>query len=57
MSGQSNVISRWLVINGCRFTCSCGCNLFHEPVEKFPQFPEDAEIFICNWCGTAYEAQ
>lgn len=35
-----------LIVNGHRFRCECGANVFHKGVER--------GTWICNACGTEY---
>lgn len=36
-------------VEGERFHCSCGCNVFHKPDKKYQ------ELYECNGCEARYE--
>ena len=38
-----------LKVDGERFRCQCGCNVFHHI--------DDDEIFVCNSCESEYDCR
>lgn len=40
-----------LTVNGTRFRCACGCNVFHQPDDT------DLTLYECNACEQQYGSE
>lgn len=47
---KPEVPNTMITVDGKKFRCICGCNVFHK-------MKKDDDIYICNACGSEFEAK